>query len=122
MEALCSQHVTSAALERYQKRFRRGGDKMFNFLNYDGVPWNNNNAEHAIKAFARYRRFSDGRFTEDSLADFLLLLSVVQSCEYSGVGVLKFLLSGEVVIPSALSTKGSPDARVCEGSSDVGRW
>jgi hypothetical protein len=32
-------------------------DKLFTFLEYDGVSWNNNNAEHAIKAFARLREF-----------------------------------------------------------------
>ena len=29
--------------------------RLFTFLAYDGIPWNNNNAEHAIKAFARLR-------------------------------------------------------------------
>jgi hypothetical protein len=36
----------------YKKRFEKNRDKLFTFLDYDGVPWNNNNAEHAIKAFA----------------------------------------------------------------------
>jgi len=26
-----------------------------NFLNYDGIPWNNNNAKNAITPFANYR-------------------------------------------------------------------
>jgi len=33
------------------------------FLSHDGVPWNNNNAEHAIKAFARLRRAIEGLST-----------------------------------------------------------
>ena len=37
------------------KRFDRNRAKLFTFLDHDGVPWNNNNAEHAIKAFARLR-------------------------------------------------------------------
>ena len=32
-------------------------DKLFTFIKYDGVPWNNNNAENAIKRFAYYRRY-----------------------------------------------------------------
>jgi len=40
------------------------GSRLFTFLDYDGVPWNNNNAEHAIKGFGEDRRFADGRFTE----------------------------------------------------------
>jgi hypothetical protein len=64
-------------------------------LDFDGVPWNNNNAEHAIKAFARYRRFADGRFTKKSLSDYLVILGVFQTCEYGGGKVFDFLRSGE---------------------------
>jgi hypothetical protein len=63
------------------------------FLDYDGVPWNNNNAEHAIKGFARVRRFADGRFTEDSIRDYLVMLSVAETCGYQNIDVLKFLLA-----------------------------
>ncbi len=31
-------------------------NKLFTFLDYGGGPWNNNNAEHAIKHFAIFRR------------------------------------------------------------------
>ena len=34
-------------------------------LRCDGVPWNNNNAEHAIKFFAKHRRDANGKFTEE---------------------------------------------------------
>jgi len=33
---------------------------LFTFLEHDGVPWNNNNAEHAIKAFVRLRNIIGG--------------------------------------------------------------
>jgi hypothetical protein len=36
-------------------RLQKNRDTMFTFLNFDDVPWNNNNAEHAIKAFASPR-------------------------------------------------------------------
>ena len=64
---------------------------MFTFLDHDGIPWNNCNAEHAIKCFARHRQFADGRFTEVSINDYLVILSVYQSCEYQGVNFLDFL-------------------------------
>lgn len=41
---------------KFKERFEKNSDKLFTFLTYDGIPWNNNNAEHAIKAFARLRR------------------------------------------------------------------
>jgi hypothetical protein len=50
-------------------------------------------AEHAVKAFAYYRRISDGQVREEPLSDYLVLLSVYQTCKYRGVSFLKFLLS-----------------------------
>jgi hypothetical protein len=78
----------------YQKRLLKYEGKLFTFLDHDGVPWNNNNAEHAIKAFAYYRRTSDGQVREEPLSDYLVLLSIYQTCKYRGVSFLKFLLSG----------------------------
>jgi hypothetical protein len=40
---------------------------LFTFLDHDGVPWNNNNAEHAVKRFADYREMADGHFSEQGL-------------------------------------------------------
>jgi len=85
----------SEPAESYQKRLLKNEGKLFTFLDHDGVPWNNNNAEHAVKAFAYYRRVSDGKMREDGLSDYLVLLSVYQTCKYRGVSFLKFLLSGE---------------------------
>lgn len=81
--------------EGYQKRLLKNEGKLFTFLDHDGVPWNNNNAEHAVKGFAYYRRVSDGKMREDGLSDYLVLLSIYQTCKYRGVSFLKFLLSGE---------------------------
>jgi len=68
----------------YKKRFEKNRDKLFTFLAYDGVPWNNNNAEHAIKQFAHYRILVDGQMTEAGLNNYLVLLSVYQTCVYKG--------------------------------------
>ena len=45
---------------KWQKRFNSFKNELFTFLDYDGIPWNNNNAETAIKAVALYRREYDG--------------------------------------------------------------
>ena len=67
-------------------------------MNYNGVRWNNNNAEHAIKHLADYRYTVDGHIREFGLENYLILLSVYQTCEYKGVSFLKFLLSKETNI------------------------
>ena len=79
---------------------------MFTFLDYDGVPWNNTNAEHAIKRFAKYRRNTDGYFTERSLKEYLILASVLETCEFNNVNALKFLLSGEKTLAGLLKMAG----------------
>jgi hypothetical protein len=79
----------------YQGRFAKTKGKLFTFLDHDNVPWNNNPAEHAVKAFASYRLSADGKMGENGLSDYLMLLSVQQTCKYRGVGFLKFLLSQE---------------------------
>src|SRR5260370_19196249 len=78
-----------------KERFVRNRDKLFTFLNYDGVPWNNNNAEHAIKAFTRLRDVIAGSSTEKGIEESLTLLSICQTCEYTGLDFLDFLLSGD---------------------------
>jgi hypothetical protein len=67
--AVESRVYRSEVAEGYQKRFAKNKGKLFTFLDHDGVPWNNNNAEHAIKAFAYYRRVSNGQWKEDGLSE-----------------------------------------------------
>ena len=90
----CPQSPSEAAL-KCKERFVRNRDKLFTFLNYDGVPWNNNNAEHAIKAFARLRDVIAGSTTEKGIEEYMTLLSIRQTCEYSGLDFIDFLRSGE---------------------------
>jgi transposase-like protein len=76
-------------------RFEKNRDTLFTFLSYDGVPWNNNNAEHAIKAFARLRDVIAGTSTAKGVDEYLTLLSVCQTCKYRGLDFLAFLRSGK---------------------------
>ena len=79
----------------YKKRFAKNRDRLFTFLDYDGIPWNNNNAEHAIKAFARLRRNIGGTSTSAGIREYLILLSISQTCRYRELNFLEFLQSGE---------------------------
>ncbi len=76
------------------ERLQKNRNKMFTFLEFDEVPWNNNNAEHAVKAFALLRRVIDGLTTENGLRDTLVLLSVCETCKCRNVDFLDFLRSG----------------------------
>lgn len=80
---------------KWKKRLLSNRDELFTFLNFDGIPWNNNNAETAIKAVALLRRDIEGLPTENSIQDYLTLLSIQQTCKYRDLNFLNFLLSGE---------------------------
>jgi predicted RecB family nuclease len=88
----------SEAAEALRTRLNKHRDKLFTFLKYDGVPWNNNNAENAIKRFVPYREANAGVMKEAGLTEYLVLLSLCQTCRYKGVSFLKFLLSKELDI------------------------
>ena len=79
------------------KRIEKNHNKLFTFLDYDGIPWNNNNAEHAVKAFTRLRNVmitSTPRGTQD----YTVLLSIQQTLRYRGKSFLEFLNSGKLSI------------------------
>ncbi len=77
---------------KYQKRFQRYSDSLFIFLEEDGIPWNNNMAEKALRHLAVQRKIS-GTFFDSLVSDYLLLLGIAQSCRFQDKPFLKFLLS-----------------------------
>ena len=90
----------SEAALKYKKRFERNRERLFTFLEFDGVPWNNNNAEHAIKALADLRNVIGGSSSVKGIQEYLVLLSVCQTCKYRGVDFLEFVRSRETDIDS----------------------
>jgi len=88
----------SEVAEGYRRRLLQYQNKLFTFLSHNGVPWNNNNAEHAVKRFAYYREVADGEFSEAGLSQYLVLLSIYLTCQYKEVSFLQFLLSQETDI------------------------
>ena len=89
--------LTSGTAQRLQKRMRRYRENLFVFLEHDGVPWNNNNAENAIKTFVMRRKFM-GALAESRIEEHLILLSVFQTLCYRDASFFEFLRSGETDI------------------------
>jgi hypothetical protein len=97
-QRLAGGYGSGEATKKIVERLQKNRNKMFTFLDFDGVPWNNNNAEHAVKAFASLRRVIEGPTTEKGLHDFLVLLSICETCKYKRVDFLDFLRSGSTNI------------------------
>jgi hypothetical protein len=93
--SLTGQSFRSEAAEDLRRRLLRNRDELFTFLEYDGVPWNNNNAENAIRQFGYYRDRTAGMMREAGLRDYLVLLSLCHTCRYRGVSFFQFLRSGQ---------------------------
>ena len=81
-------------VQKYQKRFARYRESLFLFLIEDGIPWNNNAAERALRHIAVQRKIS-GSFFKSGATDYLKLLGIAQTCRFQDKSFLKFLLSGE---------------------------
>jgi predicted RecB family nuclease len=91
----CTTEVSSSL----QKRINRNRHRLFTFLDYDNVPWNNNNAEHAVRAFTRLRNVMVTS-TPKGTAEYCVLLSVQQTLRCRGLGFLDFLRSGRSTMES----------------------
>jgi hypothetical protein len=87
--------ISSEVAQGYRSRIVKYGDRLFTFLNYDRVPWNNNNAENALKLVASRRRLFGTSVSEGGLRDYLVYLSIYQTLRRKGISLLRFLLSGE---------------------------
>ena len=95
LDDLAVREYRSEVAEKCRTRIVKCGEKLFTFLDHDGVPWNNNGAENAIKDFAMLRRSVGGLSTESGMSDYLVLLSIRQTLKRRGVGFLDFLVSGK---------------------------
>jgi predicted RecB family nuclease len=104
-EGLTDHVYESDASKALQERLLKNRDRLFTFLHHDGVSWNNNIAENAIKQFSRYREYVGRRIQEAGLTEQLILLSLYQTCRVRGVSFLRFLLSRERDIDAFSSNK-----------------
>lgn len=95
---------SSELTNKYQHRFQRYRQSLFTFIEHDGIPWNNNMAERAIRHLAIQRKISTF-FFKTGATFYLLLLGITQTCRFQGKSLLKFLLSGEKDIDQFKASK-----------------
>jgi len=58
----------------------------------------NNNAENAVKSFAFSRTLTKNQREEKGMSNYLVWLSILQTCKYRGINFFEFLKSGELSI------------------------
>ena len=89
---------------KYQLRFIRYRESLFTFLEQDGIPWENNTAERALRHLTVQEKIS-GTFSKTTTEDYLCLLGVRQTCRFQGKSFFKFLFSGETDLDTFESRK-----------------
>ena len=97
--------ISSDAAEALRDRLLRCWDRLFTFIRHDGVSWNNTCAEHAIKKFGRFREEAARGLKEEGLKEYLILLSIYETCRYRGLSFHKFLRSKELDLETYRETK-----------------
>ena len=100
----------SALAKNFQRRFSKYNGKLFTFLDHDGIPWNNNNAEHAIKRFVQLRKAIGGSSTAKGMQEYLVLLSICETLRLRNASFLRFLLSGATDIDEYLKPQSKKAA------------
>jgi hypothetical protein len=90
---------------KYQEHFLRYRESLFTFLEQDGIPWHNNTAENAIRHLAVQRDISKSFFHEMPTHNYLVLLSIRQTCRFQGKSFFKFLFSGKTDLDNFGSRK-----------------
>ena len=79
---------------KYQKRFKRYRMSLFTFLDHEGIPWNNNMAERALRHLVVQENISK-TFYKSVFPQHSLLLGIMQTCRFRQISFLRFLISGE---------------------------
>jgi predicted RecB family nuclease len=101
---IIGREYVSEPVRTYQKRFDRYRGSLFTFLTQDGIPWNNNMAERAIRQLAVQRKISN-TFWKRVAPQYLLLLAISQTCRFQQKSFLKFLLSKETDVDQFRRTR-----------------
>lgn len=96
--AIKANDYTSEFAKNYQRRITKYADRLFTFLGYDGVSWNNNSAEHAIKRYAILRRCFAPTSTSDGIGEYLILLSICETLRRNGFNFIEYLQENKLDI------------------------
>ena len=112
-DTLADRIYESDASQALQERILRNRERLFTFLQHDGVSWNNNLAEDAIKRISNYREDVGRNVKEGGLTEHLVLLSVYQTCRVRDISFLKFLLSRERDMDAFAASKRRRQSASC---------
>ncbi|MEM2618739.1 MAG: IS66 family transposase [Candidatus Hadarchaeales archaeon] len=90
LSATCSRYYRDGDCRRICRLLRKHGARLFTFLELEGLPWNNNEAERALRPSVVVRKNSYGSRSETGAWAHSILMSVSQTCRKQGSNFLDF--------------------------------
>jgi hypothetical protein len=103
-EGMRKHHDPSALALKYPTRFIPYRARLFTFREHDGIPWENNTAERALRHLTVQEKIA-GSFHKSLLPDALRLLEMRQTCRLQGQSFFQCLFSGETDLDNFESRK-----------------
>jgi transposase len=107
MKALLDKEWTDAEAIRISKELKKRQDMLFTFMEYESVPWHNNDAERAIRQGVLHRKISGGRRTWTGAEIFEVVLSVYETTKKRGQRFMGMLKKKLEIPPSGKSLNTS---------------
>lgn len=102
MEALLEKDWKDKDVVRISKELRKRLNMLFTFIEVEGVPWHNNDAERAIRKGVLARKISGGRRTWKGAEIFQVLLSICETAKKNGENFIQ-LVEKKFGMPSRIS-------------------
>jgi transposase len=103
MKALLDNEWKDKDIVRISKELRKRLNMLFTFVEKEGVPWHNNNAECAIRKGVLARKISGGRRTWKGAEIFQILLSISETAKKRGENFIQ-LIEKKFGIPSEINS------------------
>jgi transposase len=103
MKALLDNELKEKDIVRISKELRKRLNMLFTFVEKEGVPWHNNDAERAIRKGVLIRKISGGRRTWKGAEIFQILLSISETAKKRGENFIK-LIEKKFSIPSEINS------------------
>lgn len=107
MKALLDKEWIDEDTIRISKELRKRQDMLFTFMENEGVPWHNNDAERAIRQGVLHRKISGGRRTWTGAEIFEVVLSVYETTKKRGLRFIEMLKKKLEMSPSLASLNTS---------------
>lgn len=107
MDTLLNREWTDVDAIRISKELRKRQPMLFTFMEFEEVPWHNNDAERAMRKGVLHRKVSGGRRTWPGAGVFEVLLSIYETSKIRKQRFMEVLKEKLEILPNEMSENTS---------------